>query len=310
LAEFIVTGGAGFIGSHIVDKLIEGGRSVAIIDDLSTGFRHNINPKATFHESDIRDADAMARIFDREKPRYVIHHAAQMDVRKSTQDPVFDAQTNILGGLYLILNSRRLGVAKFIYASTGGALYGEPEDIPATEETPINPISEYGASKHTVEHYLFIYRHNFGLNYTVLRYANVFGPRQNPEGEAGVIAIFTKLMLDERRPIIYGDGTSTRDYVHVDDVVQANMLALERGDGGVYNIGLGREVSVQEVFDALAAAMGYKGQPRYDPPRLGEIYRIALSPKKARAELGWTPKYDLESGIAQTVDYYRSRRRQ
>jgi UDP-glucose 4-epimerase len=305
LARFIVTGGAGFIASHVVDKLVGEGHAVAIIDNLSTGFRENINAQAVFYEADIRDSGEMARIFDAEQPQYVIHHAAQMDVRKSTQDPVFDAETNIVAGIKLILNSKRTGVKKFIYASTGGALYGEPDEIPATEQTPIDPISEYGASKHALEHYLFIYRHNFGLNYTVLRYANVFGPRQNPEGEAGVIAIFTKLMLDGRQPIIYGDGTSTRDYVHVGDVVQANMLAIEKGDGGIYNIGLGREVSVQEVFDTLAKAMGFTGQPRYDPPRLGEIYRIALSPKKAKHELGWEPKHDLVSGVAQTIEYYR-----
>lgn len=305
MAKFLVTGGAGFIASHVTDKLIENGHEVAIVDNLSTGRRENINPKAVFYEVDITDEAALARVFDEFKPDYVNHHAAQMDVRRSTREPAFDAQTNVVGSIFLITNALRVGVKKFIYASTGGALFGEPEYLPVDEKHPVNPISQYGITKHTVEHYLFLYKYNNGLDYTIVRYPNVFGPRQDPHGEAGVIAIFTELMLEGKRPTIFGDGKSTRDYVHVEDIVRANMTAVEKGSGQAYNLGWGREVSVQEIFDTLSEALDFTEQPIYADPRVGEIDRICLSAEKARAELGWSPTYDLKGGVAQTIAYYR-----
>jgi UDP-glucose 4-epimerase len=305
LARFLVTGGAGFIASNVCDKLIDSGHEVAIVDNLSTGRRENINPKAAFYEVDITDEPSVAEVFDEFKPEYVDHHAAQMDVRRSTREPAFDAKTNVIGSIFLITNALRVGVKKFIYASTGGALFGEPEYLPVDEKHPVNPISQYGITKHTVEHYLFLYKYNNGLDYTILRYPNVFGPRQDPHGEAGVIAIFSELMLEGKRPTIFGDGKSTRDYVHVQDIVAANMIAVEKGSGQAYNLGWGREVSVQEIFDTLARALDYKEKPIYAESRVGEIGRICLCADKARAELGWSPTYDLESGVAQTVAYYR-----
>ncbi len=223
MSKILVTGGAGFIGSNVVDALLDNEHEVVVLDDLSTGFSENINPKVTFYNTDIRDEDKVRKIFESEKPDFVNHHAAQMDVRKSVQDPIFDAQCNILGSLNLILQSIRVGVQKFIYISTGGAVYGEPQYLPVDEQHPINPISQYGISKHTVEHYLYSYNVNYGLKYTVLRYPNVYGPRQNPHGEAGVIAIFTQKMLDNQQPTIFGDGSQTRDYTFVEDIVDGTL---------------------------------------------------------------------------------------
>jgi len=217
--RILVTGGAGFIGSHVVDRYVADGHHVAIIDNLSTGFEENINPQAVFYKVDITDQQAVAEVFEKERPEIVNHHAAQMDVRRSVADPAFDAVTNIVGSIHLIENAVRTNVSKFIYASTGGAVYGEPRYLPADEDHPINPLSQYGISKHTVEHYLQLYQVNDGLTYTVLRYGNVYGPRQNPHGEAGVNAIFAGLMLAGKQPTIFGDGSKTRDYVYVSDVV-------------------------------------------------------------------------------------------
>lgn len=305
MEKILVTGGAGFIGSHVVDRYISEGYDVAIIDNLSTGFRENLNPKATFYEVDIRDFKKVKMVFKTERPDYVNHHAAQMDVRKSTQDPVFDAECNIIGSLNLILNSAEFETKKFIYISTGGAVYGEPEKLPVTEEHSINPISQYGISKHTVEHYLYLYNQNLGLNYTVLRYPNVYGPRQNPHGEAGVIAIFLGLMLNRKRPTIFGDGTQTRDYTFVEDVVDANTIALTRGDGEIYNLGTGVETSVQQVFDSIEAILHTGLKPIYANERVGEIKRISLGATKAKKEIGWSPKYDFQSGLRKTIEYYK-----
>jgi UDP-glucose 4-epimerase len=305
LARYLVTGGAGFIASHVCDKLIEAGHEVAVVDNLSTGKRGNLNPQSTFYEVDITDEAALGRVFSDFEPEYVDHHAAQMDVRRSTREPAFDALTNVVGSIYVITNALRTGVKKIVYASTGGALYGEPDYLPVDEGHPVNPISQYGITKHTVEHYIFLYRHNYGLDYTTLRYPNVYGPRQDPHGEAGVIAIFTELMLAGKQPIIFGDGKSTRDYVHIDDIVRANMLAFERGSGEAYNIGWGREVSVQEIFDTIAEALGTRKGPIYAEPRVGEIGRICLSAKKAQAQLGWAPTLGLAEGIAKTIAYYK-----
>jgi UDP-glucose 4-epimerase len=305
--KILVTGGAGFIGSNVADGFIAEGHQVVIVDDLSTGFQENVHPRATFYNLDIRDS-GLAEIFEKEKPDLVDHHAAQIDVRKSLLDPMFDAQVNVLGSLNLIQQCVQYGVNKVIYASTGGAIYGEPDYLPADEEHPIRPLCQYGASKHSVEHYLYLYRHHYGLSYTVLRYPNVYGPRQDPHGEAGVVAIFTEALLREQRPTIFGDGSHTRDYVFVSDVVAANLLAMESGDGQVMNLGWGREISVSQIYAALKKHIAPHIDPLYAQERLGEIHRISLDSNKAQRELGWRPRVDLDEGIGRTVEYYRRRR--
>lgn len=302
--KILVTGGAGFIGSHLVDALVEQGHEVVVIDNLSTGFRKNVNPRARLYEISTGD-DGLVEVFDRERPQIVSHHAAQVDLRKSVTDPAFDARENILGSLNVIVNSIRLGVKKLIYASSGGAVYGEPQYLPVDENHPVNPISQYGVSKHAVEHYLYLYALHYGLNYVALRYGNVYGPRQNPFGEAGVVAIFARQMLRGEQPTIFGRGDKTRDYTHISDVVEANLLALKRGRNAIYNIGTGVETSDQEVFDTLAEALGYHGSPLYTEVRKGEIHRICLDCSKAEKELGWRPRLSLKEGIGKTVGYYK-----
>ncbi len=303
--DIVVTGGAGFIGSNVVDRFIGEGFSVCVIDNLSTGRPENLNPAARFYRADICDRKEVERIFAREKPDYVNHHAAQIDVRRSVDNPCFDASVNILGSINLLEASRRAGVKKFVYISTGGAIYGEPERLPADENCPVRPISAYGISKHTVEHYLYFFLHNWGLNYTVLRYANVYGPRQDPKGEAGVIAIFTDMMFAGGKPVIFGSGEQTRDYIFAEDVVEANILALGRGDGEIYNIGTGMETTVNGIFEALSSILDYRGEAVFSEGRKGEVERISLDNRKAKEELGWEPKYGLEEGLKKTVEYYR-----
>lgn len=304
--KILVTGGAGFIGSHIVDALIKQGHQVVVVDNLASGFLENINPSATFYKLSICDAE-LTNVFKREKPEIVSHQAAQMVIARSIAEPIFDAQENILGSINVIINCVRSGVKRIIYASSGGAIYGEPQYLPVDEKHPINPLSQYGISKHTVEHYLYLYGLQYGLNYVVLRYPNVYGPRQNPGGEAGVVAIFAGQMLKNEQPTIFGSGDKTRDYTHVFDVVAANLLAIERENNGIYNIGTGVETSDQKMFDTLAKVLGYSGSPRYASVRTGEIYRICLDATKAQKELGWQAELSLEDGLLQTVSYYRAR---
>lgn len=303
--KILVTGGAGFIGSHLVEALIERGDEVVVVDNLSTGCRENVNPQTELYELSVGDL-GLADIFERERPDIVSHHAAQIDLRRSVAEPLFDAQENILGSLNVIVNSVRYGVRNFIYASSGGAVYGEPQYLPVDENHPINPTSQYGVSKHTVEHYLHSYALQYGLNYVVLRYPNVYGPRQNPLGEAGVVAIFARQMMGGERPTIFGSGDKTRDYTHVSDVVSANLLAIEQGKNAICNIGTGVETSDQEIFDALAAALGYDSPPLYTSVRPGEIQRICLDWSKAERELGWRPQLLLKEGIAKTVAYFKA----
>jgi UDP-glucose 4-epimerase len=303
--KILVTGGAGFIGSHVADRFVAAGHDVVIVDNLVTGSRNNLNPKARFVELDIRDGAAIEKLFAQQRFDVVDHHAAQMDVRKSTEDPIYDAHVNILGSINLIESARRHGVKKFIYISTGGAVYGEPKQLPVTEEHPVNPECPYGISKHTVEHYLYLYRLLYKLNYTVLRYPNVYGPRQNPHGEAGVIAIFTGLMLAGKAPTIFGDGKQLRDYVYVGDVADVNLLALTRGDGEIVNIGSERGTSVLELFDALKKFTGFGGEPKFAEPRAGEIFKIYLSAGKAQRVFGWKCKVDVEEGMRRTVEWTR-----
>jgi len=302
--KVLVTGGAGFIGSHLVDALIQRRHQLVVVDNLSTGRSENVNPAATFYRVDICSPE-LETIFEKERPELVNHQAAQTVIQKSNQDPAFDAKQNILGSLNLVLQCLRFGVKKIVYASSAG-VYGEPKYRPVDENHPVTPISYYGISKHTVEHYLHLCHLENSLSYTVLRYANVYGPRQSPKGEAGVVAIFTRQMLQGERPTIFGKGDKTRDYVYVADVVMANLLAMEKSIDGVYNIGTGVETSDQEMFDLLAGLTGYNGNPHYVPVRKGEIYRSCLAYSKAQKEIGWQPQFLLREGLRETVNYYRS----
>lgn len=303
----LVTGAAGFIASHVVELYLQQGYEVVIVDDLSTGRRSNLNPAATFYEMDIRSPE-LATVFEKERPDIVNHHAAQMDVRRSVADPLFDADVNIRGSINVIECAKRYGVKKMVYISTGGAVFGEPEYVPCDENHPINPICQYGASKHTVEHYLYMYKVNYGLNYVVLRYPNVFGPRQDPHGEAGVVAIFTGQMLTDKQVIINGDGEQLRDYVYVGDCARANLLALtvEKAEG-IYNLGSGRGTTVNQVFDALKSITGYGREPVHGPAKVGETRAIYLDASKARRELGWEPTVSLEDGLRQVVNHFAER---
>jgi UDP-glucose 4-epimerase len=305
MAKILVTGGAGFIGSHVVDLFLAKGYEVIVVDDLSTGRVSNLNPRATFYQLDIRSPQ-VRDVFVTERPDYVSHHAAQMDVRRSVAEPLFDAEVNILGSINLIECAKEFGVQHFIYISSGGAAYGEPERLPCDEEHSINPICPYGASKHTVEHYLYMYHVNYGLKYTVLRYPNVFGPRQNPHGEAGVVAIFTGKMLAGESAIVNGDGEQTRDFVYVEDCARANYLAVTvEHPSGIYNLGWGRPTSINEIFYTLAGATGYSHPIQHGPAKVGETRHIYLDAQKAGRELGWLPTVSLEHGLEKTISYFR-----
>lgn len=304
--KILVTGGAGFIGSHVVDAYITANHDVFVVDNLSTGFIENVNPRATFHKMDIRDPE-LENLFKAERFDIVNHHAAQMDVRKSVKDPIYDASINVLGSINCFENALKYGASKIIYISTGGAVYGEPRYLPVDEDHPIEPICPYGITKHTVEHYLYGYHVNFGLQYTVLRYPNVYGPRQNPHGEAGVIAIFSEQMISGEQSKIFGDGNKTRDYVHIDDVVKANVLVLEKAEDQVLNLGWGKEITDFEVFDAVRAALQKKVEPLYVDRRIGEIERISLDASRARESIGWEPAIGFRQGVAMTVEYYRNK---
>lgn len=303
--RILVTGGAGFIGSNVADRFVALGHEVAIFDNLSSGFREFVNPKAKFYEGDLADAAAVEAAIADFRPEIVDHHAAQIDVRKSVTDPVFDARVNVLGSIGLLQACTKHGVRKVVYASTGGALYGEGRTLPAPEDHPVNPEAPYGASKHTVEHYLYIWKLLHGLDYTVLRYPNVFGPRQNPHGEAGVNAIFIGLMLEGKRPRIFGDGEAVRDYLFVDDVVAANVLALEKGSGEMLNIGTGIGTSVNDIVRELKSILSFPEDAIYEAPRPGEIQRIYLDASRAKQVLGWQPTVTFRAGLERTVDWSR-----
>jgi UDP-glucose 4-epimerase len=295
--RILVTGGAGFIGSHIVDRFVALGHRVAVVDNLSTGFRSNLNRKARFYEADIRNSTRVREIFRRERPEIVCHQAAIAEVVKSLRDPLPTLEVNVQGTVNLLLAGAETGIKKFLFASTGGAIYGEPEKIPAGESCCATPLSPYGLSKLLGEECIRCYARVHGFRYLLLRYPNVYGPRQNPRGEAGVVAIFAGLMRDGDRPTIFGDGTKARDYVYVDDVARANVLGLKRGRDEFLNLGWGRKVSDQEIFDTLARHMGYPKPPRYAPFRKGEVYQIALDARRARKRIGWLPSFNLDKGI-------------
>jgi UDP-glucose 4-epimerase len=303
--NILVTGGAGFIGSHIVDSYVQLGHDVTVLDNLSTGRKKNLNPLAKFVPMDLRDSEAMRALFARQNFNVVNHHAAQIDVRRSVSDPVYDASVNILGVLSLLEECVKGGVEKFIFASSGGAIYGEQDYFPADERHPTRPISPYGIAKLTTEHYLFYYKTVYGLDYISLRYANVYGPRQNPEGEAGVVAIFTSRMLAGRPSVINGDGKQTRDYVFVGDLVRASVLALDYKGSDVFNIGTGKESDVNALFRILKKETGSTCEEEHGPAKKGEQMRSVLDNRKVASALAWNPTVSLEEGLARTVDYFR-----
>jgi UDP-glucose 4-epimerase len=298
--RILVTGGAGFIGSHVVDAYIAAGHDVAVVDNLSTGHAANINPKARFYHKNI-GAASLRDVFEVERPEVVNHHGAQMSVLVSVREPLRDASTNVLGSLNVLECARQFGTRKVIYISTGGAVYGEPRYLPCDEDHPVDPLCPYGISKHTVEHYLALYRRLYGLDFTVLRYPNVYGPRQDPHGEAGVIAIFAGRMLSGEQVVINGTGEQERDFVAIADVVRANVAALEHAGGEIVNLGSGRGTSVNAIFQALASIIGYRQQPVYGPAKAGEVSRIYLSGEKAHRLLGWQPTVSLDAGLAATI---------
>ena len=303
--KMLVTGAAGFIASHVADAYVDAGHEVVILDDLSRGSKRNLNPKCRFYQCDVRDREAIQKIFHSEKPAIVNHHAAQMDVRRGVREPLFDAQVNILGSLNLIEASLANGVQRFIYIASAGAGYGEPKELPVREDYPINPITPYGISKHTIEHYLFTFHFLYQLEYVVLRYGNVYGPRQSSQGEAGVFATFSEQMLSGIQPVIYGDGSKVRDYVYITDVVAANVAALESGTSEIFNISSGMQTTDQEVFDLVRDLLGKSIHPEYVAVRPGEIDRICLDISKAERLLGWKPQVSLKEGARRTVAYFK-----
>jgi UDP-glucose 4-epimerase len=307
--RIVVTGGAGFIASQIADAYLALGHEVLVVDNLSTGVRANLNARAQFLEADVR-SEAAARAVEAFRPEALNLHAAQIDVRKSVVEPRFDADTNIGGTLNLVEAARRGGaLQRVVYAASGGSMYGDTPVMPTPETEPAAPVSPYGVSKFTGELYLSCFRALHGLHYVALRYANVFGPRQNVHGEAGVVAIFAERLLRGDRCTIYGDGGQTRDFVFVGDVVEANVEALTTDYCGGVNIGTGVETDVNRVYALLAKYAGVEVPAAYGPQRAGEQRRSVLANAKARAVLGWSPGYDVERGIAETMAWYRSHRR-
>ena len=302
--KIMITGGAGFIGSHVADMLLDNGHAVVIVDDLSNGKKENINPRAAFYHISILDS-GLAEIFRKEGPEVVIHHAAQISVRESVKDPLHDMEINIKGSVQLLEHCKNNQVRKVIFSSTGGALYGEQDYFPADENHPMRPLSPYAIAKLSVEKYLFFYFTTHRLPYTALRYANVYGPRQDPFGEAGVVAIFSQKMLKGDQPTINGDGNQTRDFVYVGDVALANLLALQHEVTGEINIGTGVETSINTIFNEIRSLVA-PGTPEVHGPAMpGEQLRSVLSYQKARTVLGWEPTMPLTEGLKHTVDFFR-----
>jgi UDP-glucose 4-epimerase len=302
--KYLITGGAGFIGSHLTDKLIKKGNEVVIIDNLSTGKKENINPKAKFYQADIQD-QKIFQIFEKEKPEAVFHYAAQIDVRKSAENPMESAKINILGSLNILENCRNYGVKKIVFASSGGAMYGDSKIIPTPEDCPERPVSPYGIEKLVFERYLDFYKKEYGLDYLALRFANVYGPRQNSKGEAGVVAIFFDKIISGGQPVINGLGRQTRDFVFVDDVIRANILAIEKNKSGIFNIGTAKETDVNDIFKKIKTALNSKTKETHGPAKAGEQERSCLDFKKAKKTLGWEPEYNLNKGLEKTKEWFQ-----
>ena len=306
--RILVTGGAGFIGSHTVDALVAAGtHEVSVVDNLSAGKREQLNPGARFHQADIRDAVEAARIIALVQPEVMVHFAAQMDVRRSVADPAFDAQVNLVGFLNLMEAARQHGLRRVVFSSTGGAIYGEQDTFPADESHPCRPVSPYGVAKFSTESYLFFYKAQYGIEYAAMRYANVYGPRQDPHGEAGVVAIFCGRLLEDKPVTIFGDGKQTRDYVYVGDVVRANVAAVTASATGPINIGTGIETDVNQLYRTLAAAAGSQRPPAYAAARPGEQSRSVIAAARARRELGWSPQVTIEEGLRRTYEFFKQR---
>jgi len=304
--KIVVTGGAGFIGSHVVDAYVAAGHEVVVVDNLSTGRRENLNPAARLIEVDMNDA-ALAGLLAAERPEVVNHHAANPSVSLSVREPAFDATQNVLGTINVLEAARKAGAGKFIYVSSGGAMYGNPEYLPADEQHPSNPVSPYALSKHTGERYTRLYGLEHGLAWTSLRYANVYGPRQDPLGEAGVIAIFCQNLLDGVAPQIHWDGEQTRDFVYVEDVARANLLALEGGDEGAYNVGTGVGTSINTLFETLKTVAGVEMVPGRGPRRPGDARHSYLEVSKIERDLGWRAGVTLNEGLAKTWHWFQGR---
>jgi UDP-glucose 4-epimerase len=306
--KVLVTGGAGFIGSHLVDRLIQEGHEVVVVDNLLTGKRRNLNKEARFYKQDIQSS-RLERVFSRERPLLVMHLAAQVDLRRSVEDPIFDAQVNILGTLNLLVQAVKYGTRKVIFASSGGAIYGEQDVFPAPESHPIRPLSPYGISKLNGEQYLAYYQRVSGIQHVILRYSNVYGPRQDPEGEAGVVAIFMGKMLAGEQPLINGNGRQTRDFVFVDDVVEANLAAMGKEVQGIYNVGTAEETSINDLFRLLVELTNAGCKELHGPAKKGEQARSVVDISRLRQELGWEPKVPLREGLKRTVEFFRERAR-
>jgi len=308
MEKILVSGGVGFIGSHLVDRLIKEGCQVVVIDNLSTGKKENLNPKAKFYKIDIC-SPKIVEIFKKEKPWAVFHYAAQVNVRKSVEDPIRDAKINILGSLNVLENCCRFGTKKFVFASSGGAIYGDTDFIPTPETHPVRPESPYGMAKLLIEQYLEFYKKTYGLDYISLRYANIYGPRQNSKGEAGVVAIFIDKLLHGKGPTIFGDGTQTRDYVYVDDAVEAALKTLvwEGGSDPIFNVGTGIETSVNALYHLISQKIGKNIKPNFISERAGDLKRSCLASFKIKKELNWQPKYTLEEGLDATIKWFRAK---
>ena len=304
--KIMVTGGAGFIGSHIVNAYIDAGHDVVIIDDLSSGEMSFVNPKAMFYQLNIHSPDVKT-ILEKEKISAINHHAAQISVSESVSDPLFDANSNIIGTLQLLQNAVSLKIDKFVFASTGGAMYGEQTIFPANEEHPCDPLSPYGISKLCAEKYINYFRTQHGLNTTVLRYSNVYGPHQNPHGEAGVVAIFCQRLMEGLPPIICGDGEQTRDFISVGDVAQANVIALDSKCEGTFNVGTGKETSVNFLTKELLKVSGIITSAKYSPARKGEQRRSSIGSEKLLKIFGWKPCIPLEEGLFETINYFKNK---
>lgn len=305
--KILVTGGAGFIGSHVVDAYCSAGHEVIVVDNLSSGKEEYVNASAQLIETDITDKDRIQEVINSHKPDVINHHAAHIQVGNSVKNPQFDAENNIIGLLNIMEAAKNVGTKKIIMASTGGAMYGN-KPTPFSEDMKEDPVSPYGVSKRSGELYLNYYNEQYDIPYTVLRYANVYGPRQNPHGESGVIAIFSEMIADGKSPIINGDGTHTRDYVYIEDVVEANVLALETSYIGALNIGTGREISTNDVFRAVVAQFGSETPEQHGPERPGEQTTSALSYERAAQVFGWSPKVQFEDGVKRVVEWYQQKK--
>jgi UDP-glucose 4-epimerase len=301
--KVLVTGGAGFIGSHVVDKLIEANHEVVIVDNLATGYQKNLNSKARFYQLDILDTK-LDEVFSKERPEVIFHLAAQTDVQASLNNPQYDAMVNILGTVNVLEASRKNAVKKIIYASSAAG-YGDNNALPLKESERIAPLSYYGVSKHTPEHYFPIYQQLYGLEYTVLRFSNAYGPRQISKGEGGVIAIFTSLLVKDQQPKIFGDGEQSRDFIYVEDIALANLKALEKGNKEIINISSQEKTTVNQLFEVLKQLSNSSQSPKYMPTRAGEIKENSLANTKAKDKLAWEPKVSLKEGLRRTIEFYK-----